>query len=98
MKEATGNSEIRVGHRVFLNRAVIRAYSKATKRLLADKELTATSESAGFIIRDGQKRGERTGIQVFVKVCRYSDRLLREQPMTGGLLCEVRSKKSKRRP
>jgi hypothetical protein len=77
MKTATGN-------------AVIRAYSKAAKRLLADSGLTATSESAGFIIPDGQKCREKTGIQVFVKVCRYSDRLLREQPMTGGLLCEIR--------
>lgn len=68
--------------------ALLRAYSKAAKHLQADRRLTATKTSAGFIIPVGQKRGKRTGYQVFVQVCRYSDELLKEQPMTGGLLCE----------
>jgi hypothetical protein len=29
-------------------------------------------------------------VQVFVKVCRYSDELLAQKPETGGLACEER--------
>ena len=81
MKTATGNN-------------VHRAYSLAVRDLLKDKRLVATSKSAGFIIPDGQKRGHRTGIQVFVKVCRYSDELLAAQPLSGGLFCEKRKRRA----
>jgi len=75
MKTATGN-------------ALLRAYSKAAKKLQRDEALTACAVSAGIIIPNGQKRGSRNGFQVFVKVCRYSEQLLKKKPTTGGLLCE----------
>jgi hypothetical protein len=75
MKTATGN-------------ALLRAYSKAAQNLQRDEAMTASATSAGFIIPNGQKRGQRTGFQVFVKVCRYSEELLKRKPDTGGLLCE----------
>lgn len=68
---------------------MVRAYSKSVKRMLSDKLLTAASTSAGFIIPDGYRpRSKQHGFQVFVRVCRYSEELLKEQPSTGGLLCE----------
>lgn len=71
MKTATGNS-------------VIKAYSRAVKN--AEKDgLTSSATCAGFIIPNGQKRGQKSGYQVFVKVIRYSDALLKKKPMTGGL-------------
>jgi hypothetical protein len=76
MNTATGN-------------AVLKAYDKSAKRLAKDDVITSAMTSAGFIIPNGQKRGKRTGYQVFVKVCRYSEELLKRKPITGGLLCEV---------
>ena len=73
MKTATGNN-------------LLRSYSKAVKKLQSDKRMTSSAVSAGFIIPDGQPRGKKTGFQVFVKVARYSDELLKKKPMTGGLL------------
>lgn len=75
MKTATGN-------------ALLRAYSKAVRNLQRDEAMTASATSAGFIIPNGQKRGQRTGFQVFVKVCRYSEELLKRKNSTGGLVCE----------
>jgi hypothetical protein len=75
MKTATGS-------------ALLRAYSKAVKNLQRDEEMLASATSAGFIIPNGQKRGHRAGFQVFVKVCRYGEELLKRKPITGGLLCE----------
>ncbi len=73
MKTATGNS-------------LLRAYSKALKTLQRDEAMTASTISAGFIIPNGQKRGKRKGFQVFVKVCCYSEELLKRKPDSGGLL------------
>jgi len=73
MKTATGNN-------------LLKAYSKSVKRLEKDAALTATATDAGFIIPDGQKRGQRTGFQVFVKVHRYDEALLKKKPATGGLI------------
>jgi hypothetical protein len=75
MKTVTGND-------------LLRACSKAVATLQTDEAMTAASTSAGFIIPNGQKRGQRLGVQVFVKVCRYSEELLKRRPCTGGLLCE----------
>jgi len=72
MKTATGN-------------AVLRAYALAVKNVESDVRITSSSVSAGFIIPSGQKRGQRKGLQVFVSVSRYSDKLLAEMPETGGL-------------
>ena len=62
------------------------AYSKAVRKLERDATLRASATSAGFIIPNGQKRGQRKGYQVFVKVCRFSEELLKSKPLTGGLL------------
>lgn len=66
--------------------AVLKAYSQAVKKLENDNRLTATEVSAGFIIPNGQKRGKKTGFQVFVKVHRFSEELLKKDKTTGGLL------------
>lgn len=79
MKTATGN-------------AVLRAYDKSVARLERDPKMTAAMTNAGFIIPNGQKRGDRTGYQVFVKIYRYSDELLKKKPLTGGLLAENRAR------
>ena len=65
---------------------VLRAYNRAVKRMQKDEMLAATEVDAGFIFPPGQKRGERVGLQVFVKVRRFSERRLRAAPETGGLL------------
>lgn len=76
MKTATGN-------------ALLRAYSKAAKNLQQDGMMAATTVSAGFIIPDGQKRGEREGYQVFVRVIRWSQAMKRLKPESGGLLSDL---------
>ena len=73
MKTATGD-------------AVLKAYSQAVKKLEKDDKLTASSVSAGFIIPDGQKRGQAEGYQVFVKVHRFCQLRLKNKPEGGGLL------------
>jgi len=83
MKTATGNQ-------------LLRAYSKSAQRIQGDKWLTAASTSAGFIIPEGQKLGDRNGYQVFVRICNYSDKLLKKYPDTGGLLSEYKPRKRKR--
>ena len=72
-KTATGNN-------------LLKAYSKAVKKLQKDKSMTACLVSAGFIIPDGQKKGKEKGFQVFVKVHRYSEELFKRKPITGGLI------------
>jgi hypothetical protein len=76
MKTATGNG-------------LLRAYSRAAKNLIKDPGMAASAVSAGFIIPNGQKRGKKTGFQVFVKVCQFSEQRLKEKPKTGGLFCEI---------
>lgn len=61
--------------------SVLRAYNKAVKKMQTEPFL-ATAQSAGFIIPDGQQ----DGYQVFVKVYKFSRRLLKKCPGTGGLL------------
>lgn len=75
MKTATGNS-------------VIRAYNRSAKRI-KDSSLTSAATSAGFIIPDGQKRGEREGWQVFVKVIRFSEKKLKRNFESGGLAVKI---------
>ncbi len=68
---------------------LLRAYQKAARRLKRDSDMTAATVSAGMLIPKGQKRGKRKGYQIFVKVCRYSDELLKRKLETGGLECGV---------
>ena len=70
---------------------VLRAYSKAVKRIEDDRSMLATQISAGFIFPPGQKKGYKIGYQVFVKVCQYSDELLAREPDSGGLNCESKT-------
>lgn len=64
--------------------AVLRAFNKCAKRI-CDEGLTSTTTSAGFIIPAGQKRGHKSGWQVFVKMIRYSDAKLKRNRNSGGL-------------
>ncbi len=66
--------------------SLVRAYSKAAKKLRSDQAMTASAVSAGFIFPLGQKRGKRKGYQVFVKVSRYDDEVRKANPLSGGLL------------
>jgi hypothetical protein len=70
---------------------VLRAYSKAVKRIEDDRSMSASRVSAGFIFSPKQKKGCKIGYQVFVKVCRYSDKLLVREPDSGGLDCESKT-------
>lgn len=72
MKQATGNS-------------LLRAWDQAVKKIDDDKDVMSIEVDAGFIIPAGQKKGDSIGVQVFVKVVRYSDRLLKMKPESGGL-------------
>ncbi len=69
--------------------SVNRAFAKSLKRIMKDDALVSTQTDAGFVIPKGQKRGEKEGYQVFVRVIRYSDNLLKLKPLTGGLLSEL---------
>ena len=71
------------------NEQVCRAYARALQKLAQYKDLTATEISAGMLFPPKQRRKHRRGFQVFVKVCRYSDELLADDPNSGGLLCEA---------
>lgn len=69
--------------------AVLRAYSRALKRLMEDDKMTASAVSAGMLFGPGQAKGAREGYQVFVKVIRYSDAKLARNPESGGLAVKV---------
>ena len=68
---------------------VLKAYSAAVKRFEQDPDIVAAEVSAGFIIPKGQKKGTRSGFQVFVKVYRYSEEVLADHPLSGGLLAKA---------
>lgn len=73
--------------------AVLRAYSRAVKTLQDNEYLVSASRTAGFVIPNGQKKGQREGYQVFVQVCKFSEKLLKTQPLSGGLLFYKRTRK-----
>lgn len=66
--------------------AVLKAYDRAVKNIDRDEDMSSCAVSAGFIFPGGQPRGKREGYQVFVKVCRFSEELLKREPETGGML------------
>lgn len=66
--------------------SLIKAYNSAIRGMDRDAGMTAKSVSAGFAIPAGQKRGKRRGYQVFVKVARFDEELLKSDPVTGGLI------------
>lgn len=89
-KAETPTPAKRIRYNAATGDAVIRAYNRASLNMSADDGLLSTSVSAGYIVGPRDSDGDRTGYQVFVKVCRYSEALLKSQPETGGLLCEVK--------
>lgn len=66
-----------------------KALARAVKNITKDPAMVATAHSAGYIFATKQRRGKRHGLQVFVKVCRYSDELLASNPESGGLATVV---------
>ena len=65
---------------------LLRAYNKAAKSVHGDPEgLQSSSVTAGYIIPAGQKKGQRTGWQVSVKLERFSEAELISNPLSGGL-------------
>ena len=70
---------------------LVRALNRGIKTLSQDWEVTAVEREVGFmIVPHKQKKGcpppHVDKVQVFVKVYRYSDSLLKSRPETGGLL------------
>lgn len=70
-----------------------RALKRGLKALRQDKGMSATERDAGFLDITGKKKGNKNDpplrvdkVQVFVKICRYSDALLEHRPDTCGLL------------
>lgn len=47
------------------------------------EQCTSSASSAGFVLTG--KRGEKQGVQVFVKIIRYSDKKLKKNRNSGGL-------------
>jgi hypothetical protein len=63
------------------------ARSKACTALRRKDRPLASMHDAGMI------RVQGVGLcQVFVKVCRFDLKLLKDEPLTGGLLCEATGK------
>lgn len=67
------------------NKSLERALNRARKHLLSGPSVTTASSDAGIVVGLEKPRGQREGYQVFVKVCRFSEKLLKDYPMTGGL-------------
>lgn len=87
VKKAKPIKQKRITYRVATGDSLLRAYGKAAKRFAEDPALCSTTIAAGFIIVPKDKRGEPAkGFQIFVKMCRYDESLLRRDSMTGGLL------------
>lgn len=70
---------------------VLKAYNKAVGRLEGKfgHQMSSCAVSAGTIFAPGQKRAERRGYQVFVKVIRYSDAMLKFDAKSGGLHADL---------
>jgi hypothetical protein len=66
--------------------SLFNAMAECFKRLENDSAITAAAHSAGFSFPE--KDGEAPKYQVFVKVCKYSEARLKENPISGGLLSE----------
>jgi hypothetical protein len=66
---------------------VLRAYNRAAKSVAKDQAMSSTAVSAGYIIiPNGQRRGQREGYQVFVKLVKFSEMKLKLDPESGGLM------------
>lgn len=70
-------------------KSLLKAYSHCAKRAMEDDSINTCSTSAGFIIPNGQKPGQREGYQVFVNMIRYSEVKLKKNRVSGGLLGSI---------
>lgn len=78
-------SKPRLRLEVATGNAVLKAYSRAAKRI-QEEGIRSTSISAGFII-PASKRGEpKKGWQVFVSMEAWSELALEDVPESGGLV------------
>jgi hypothetical protein len=87
-KKTTTRAKKRYGElRMATGTRVLRAYARAAKRMLADENgYLRTSETAGYVIPPGQRRGARKGFAVIVAIAKYDEALGETQPGSGGLL------------
>jgi len=71
---------------------VLSTYNKAIRKLRKDPAMIAVEESIGFLdgktswLMSGKAKGAK--MQVFIKVYRYSDDLLKKKPVSGGLFAK----------
>lgn len=67
--------------------ALLAAQDRALRRMREDPEMVSTETAAGTVlpVGRGHRTGTRKGYMVFVKVCRFDERLLAKKPITGGL-------------
>lgn len=74
----------------FTKPALRKAFDECLARLDKDPAKNMAKTSAGFITRDDSaKKGERTGLQVFVAVAAFDEKHLQEKPESGALLGQI---------
>jgi hypothetical protein len=89
----------RIRYTTATGNSLLRAYAKAAKVFTTDHAVCSTEQDAGFIIVPKSLGEPATGFQVFVKICRYDEALLRRDPLSGGLLVHASPlRKAKRKP
>jgi len=64
---------------------LLKAYDFAAGRVQKEPEIIRAMTSAGFIIPNGQRRGQRRGYQVFVTLIAFDEAQCLSKPNTGGL-------------
>lgn len=69
------------------NSALGVALKRALRNVNGEGSLSS-QVSVGFILEPG-KKGEREGVQVFVRAIRFSEKKLADLPDTGGLLAKL---------
>ena len=72
-------------YRAATDLTLARAFLRAARLFEKEPCLLATEHDAGFILHPYVRGEPRTGVQVFVKVSRFDESLLRSEPMSGGL-------------
>ncbi len=70
-------------------KTVCDALERALKGFKGDPNVIAVARDAGFLIPKGQPRGKRQGYQIFIKVIRFDEALLKKDKLTGGLLTNL---------
>lgn len=75
-----------------IDRDMRSALQRARRELNKDPSLLGVKESAGFIIPPKGAGSPRSGVQVFVAIGVFDERLLAMYPETGGLYGYATSK------